>query len=332
MTKKRTLFLGFLLTILALVVSAAPTLATVTSFAKWASSSKTMTVSSNSNNTSAWSDGAAKWRNNTNFKVSTTLGSTSSYYAYDVNNSSVDWDGIASTSYSGGIISDSELRLNTYYTSQSKYTAAIKAGVTGHEVGHSLGLNHTSVVETSSIMQPYTFNSNGTTSRSLSPSSSDISVVNLLYGKSLSNDTIHETMYDGVYLSPSWAVYYKDEEELKNAADLVIKGKVTEELGSKYEKTEYHTYQTEVKVKVDEVLKGDKSQVNEDVIVSQMGGADGEINVLSEHTTLLKKDYDVVLFLRKIDNNTYIPINEDDSVFVFDKNEYKNVATGKELK
>lgn len=328
---KKSLFRAFTLGALALVVSSTPVFAsTVTTFAKWSSRTQTMTISTSSGNSTAWSSGAALWKNNTNFKVSTTLGAASSYYAYDTSDSSVTWDGITTTTYSGGIITNAQLRLNTYYTSASKYTAAIKAGVTGHEVGHSLGLNHSSVVETSSIMHPYTFNSDGTQARAVTPSSGDISVVNSLY-PALTSSSTSSTTSDGVYLVPSWAVYYKDENELMNASDIVVRGVISKESGSKYKtKGEYHTYSTISELKVNEVIKGD-AQIDSSIQVNQMGGTDGNVKVIGEHTTLLKKDQEVILFLKKIDSNTYIPINEDDSIFVHDNGKFKNIENKKEI-
>lgn len=337
MNSRKTVSAMILAVVLALIVAITPTLAEVTFFSKWPSRYQTMTISNNSGNITSWSNGAAKWRNATNFKVSTTFGSaTTKYFAYDVNDSTEDWDGIATTTYSAsGGITRSNLRLNLYYVNQSKYTSAIKAGVTGHEVGHSLGLNHTSVVETSSIMHPYTFNTNGTTARALSPSSSDIRVVNALYSISSSSleHSYLEPKEEGIYLTPSWSVYYKDEVELKNAADLVISGKVKNRKGSEYvDKAEYHTYSTKVNVQVNDVLKGKEVLAGKDIIISQMGGIIGDIKVIGEHTTMLEEGKEVVLFLRKNDDNTYRTINEDDGIFVKNDNAYKNISKDQVLK
>lgn len=301
-------------------------------YAKWASRTKVIYASSGS---IEWAAGAAKWKNATNFNVSTG-GTDKSYYAYTVNDSSVTWDGICSTTVNAGIITSATLKLNTYYTSQPKYTAAIINGVTGHEIGHSLGLEHTGIVETTSIMNPYTFDSSNVPVRALSPSSSDITATNSLYPVLQSAATNASTGHhsaDGIYLSPSWAVYYEDVEALTKAADLVVKGTVSKEKGNTFKvKGEYQTYKKEVRLEVAEVLKGDISLLNSSINVSQMGGSDGVVTVYGEHTTHLNKNQEVVLFLRKTEDNTYIPINEDDSIFIINQTgEINNISTQKQL-
>lgn len=330
---KKPLFRAVTLGTLALIVSSTTVFAsTVTTFSKWSSRTQTLTISTSSGNTSAWTSGASTVRNNTNYKVSTTLGATSNYYAFDTTNSSVTWDGLTGSTVTGGFITNSELRLNTYYTSASKYTAAIKAGVAAHEIGHSLGLNHSSVVETSSFMHPYTFDSNNTPVRPLTPSSDDISVINALYPALKSSVTTFSSKSDGVYLEPSWAVYYKDGDELTEAADVVVRGVINKESGSMFKtRGEYHTYTTISELKVNEVLKGN-TQVDSNIQIAQMGGTDGSVKVIGEHTSLLKKNQEVLLFLKKIDFNTYIPINEDDSIFVLENEKYKNIYNGSDLK
>jgi len=52
---------------------------------------------------------------------------------------------------------------------------------------------------------------------------------------------------------------------------------------------------------------------------------------LSSGSILLTKDQEVALFLRKTDNNTFIPINENDSVFVSDLGKFTNISTKEEL-
>ncbi|WP_028544428.1 matrixin family metalloprotease [Paenibacillus taiwanensis] len=334
MRSKKSLLSGLALGAFAIMISTAPVYAAVTTFAKWPSRIQTMNVSLNSKHAAAWSEGAAKWRNASHFSLTTVVGSATKYYAYDVNDSGVDWDGIADYTVTNGIISNAQLRMNTYYTSTSKYTSAIKAAVTGHEIGHSLGLNHTSIVETTSIMHPYTFNSDGTRARALSPSPSDLAVVNSLYP--LMNGLVQEgtnlkQKANGVYLHPSWAVHYKNEQQLAKAADLVVQGRVVAEAGSKYEEGEYHTYVTQVKVKVKQVMKGDPTKAGQQLRIAQMGGSDGRLNVFAEHTTYLQDDEEVVLFLRQSSDGTYKPLNEDDGVFIMRNGKFNNISSQKQL-
>ncbi len=300
--KKLLVSVTAILASLSLLLSSTPASATVTTFGKWANRTQTMYVPSSSANFTAWSSGAAKWRTNTSFNLSTSQGSSSIYYAYDVKNSSVTWDGLCTYTVANGIITKATINLNTYYTQDNKYTSSIKAGLTGHEIGHSLGLNHTSLLETSSIMHPYTFNSNGTPARALNPSSSDIAVVNQLYPilpAAAPDSKGIASQEDGIYLHPSWSVYYEDEEALSQAAELVVKGTVSKEKGSTLKTGDYPGYSTEVSITVSEVIKGDPACVNQQITVSQMGGTDGVVTVYSDSSTHLKKEQEVVLFLKK---------------------------------
>lgn len=335
MGKKRMLVsIAAVLTGVALLMNSTPAFATVTSFGKWASRTKTMYVDAASAST-PWGTGAAKWRNSTNFNVTTSLGTSSTYYAVNVNTSMATWDGNCTFTVSGGIISKAILNINTYFTSDSKYTANILAALTAHEVGHSLGLEHTSVAETSSIMHPHTFKSDGTTARALSPSANDIGVVNGLYPLQTSSSseatlTDPATLEDGVYVHPSWSVYYEDEEAMAEAADLVVRAQVTKEIGSKFKKGDYTNYTTDVNAKILEVLKGEHD-AGKTITISQMGGHDGSVTVFSDTTTYLEKGQEVVLFLRKVGDQSYIPINEDEGIYVAETDAFTNIASNKKL-
>ncbi|MCR8658975.1 matrixin family metalloprotease [Paenibacillus endoradicis] len=329
-SKKKKLLSGSFSVLLGLtlLVSSSSVSATVNTFGKWSNRTQTMYAVTTASQTH-WSNGAAKWKNSTNYNISVASGLNSTYYSQDVNKSDVDWDGLCTFTVNNGIISKAILNLNTYYTSQSKYTSSIIAGVTGHEIGHSLGLEHTSVVETSSIMHPYTFNSNGTIERALNPSASDKTVVNNLYPLSklaanrvdlgLSSEDI------SIHLEPSWAVYYEDEAALMKAADLVIRGRVAEKIGNKAAKGNYSNYNTLVNIQVSDVIKGTK-MVGENIAMSQMGGTDGKVEVYSDSSTHLKEKQEVLLFLRQSSDGTFRPINEDDSIFLLEDGGYHNIA------
>jgi len=314
---------------LTLLVSSSPVSATVTSFGKWSSRTQTMYAVTTASQTH-WSNGAAKWRNSTNYNISVASGLNSRYYSQDVNKSDVDWDGLCTFTVNNGIISKAILNLNTHYTSQSKYTSSIIAGVTGHEIGHSLGLEHTSVVETSSIMHPYTFNDNGTLARSLTPSTSDKAVVNNLYplSKLAANRVNLERSSEDItiLLEPSWAVYYEDESALTKAADLVIRGTVTGTIGNRAAKGNYSNYNTLVNIQVSDVIKGAEI-AGEYITVSQMGGTDGKVAVYSDSSTHMNEKQEVLLFLRQSNDGTFRPINEDDSIFILKDGAFNNIAT-----
>lgn len=166
-------------------------------------------------------------------------------------------------------------------------------------------------------MHPYTFNSNGTTARSLNPSSSDKSVVNSLYSgllgsntqsidkeKSTDNTKLNNEIEDGIYLASSWAVYYENEKELEKVADLVVRAIVTKEGINKYSKGNPEMYITQSNLKV-----------------------------IGEHTTLLNQEDELVVFLREKEDGTYSPINEDDSIFIYNKEnkEFQHIRSNKEF-
>ncbi|MEK3795091.1 matrixin family metalloprotease [Paenibacillus sp. FSL R7-0204] len=140
-----------------------------------------LVVTSTSASAAVTTDG--RWYNNTNFKLSSILGSVSNYFATDAFVEGVQWDGVTYSTIldPSGTIIKAEVYLNTWAFTQRSYSAAQKAAVAAHELGHSLGLNEASVVESSSIMWPYSFNSSGQFVKVLNPSSTDISVVNSHY-------------------------------------------------------------------------------------------------------------------------------------------------------
>lgn len=133
-----------------------------------------------------------------------------------------------------------------------------------------------------------------------------------------------------VYLSPSWAVHYEDEQALMNVADLVVKAIVVQEVGSKFDKGRYSDYTTEAKLEITEVFKGEKTS-GDIITISQMGGFDGEVLVIATCTTLLKEQQDVVLFLLQRSDGTYKTINENDGIYVLENEAYKNIGSGKQL-
>ncbi|WP_169445355.1 matrixin family metalloprotease [Paenibacillus terrigena] len=323
-------------TSLTLLLGSTPMFAAPTSFGKWASRTQTLSVSSSAD-LSAWSSGASKWKNSSNFQVTAKLGVDATYYATDLYNANVDWDGNASYSTLSGTITKATLNLNTYFTNQTKYTSSIKAGVAAHEIGHSLGLNHTSVVETSSIMNPYTFTSTGSLNRPLSPASSDISVVNGLYPAFFMNNPPEEQPAAGadseevIHMHPSWAIYYANEAELAAAADLVVRGKVVESGQSFFRQGDATSYATLSQIDVLDIVKGDAAQVDSSITVTQMGGDFGNLKVQADGSTLLNQEQDVVLFLRDNGDGTYRPINQDDGIYVSTGGVFQNISNANTL-
>lgn len=311
-----------LLVFMSLFIISSSVLAAPGTSGKWSNRTQTLFVQTgmSSKYVTAYNSGASKWRTKSNFNVSTKTGSiTNAFAASTTYDSSAGWDGIAySTTSSNGIRKSSKIYFNTYYTGRSVYTASILSGIATHETGHGLGLTHTSTVETSSVMFPYTFKSDGKTSaRSLSPSSADIFVVNKLYPKTSSSKSLEETDdSDTVTLTPSWVVYYENEEELADAADLIIEGTVGEHKNLEYTKDQFYTYTTISDVNVKDIIKGKELNEGGNIEIRQMGGTDGETTVITHDSTILQEGQNVILFLRQLEDGTYSPINQDDSIYL----------------
>lgn len=58
------------------------------------------------------------------------------------NYGNVSWDGYSYWNCSGGVTTGGNIKLNTYYLGQARYTTNADIQVVVHEFGHMLGLNH----------------------------------------------------------------------------------------------------------------------------------------------------------------------------------------------
>jgi|GEM_PF-1966740 len=147
---------------------------------------------------------------------------------------------------------------------------------------------------------------------------------------SLASNERAEVEQSIVSIISCWEVRYQNEEELYESADLVVKGFVVKELGSTFVKGKYSEYTTEVMFQIDKVYKGD-IEVGDEIIVSQMGGFDGNVQVISENTTYLSEYQEAVLFLRKHSDGKYRSINESEGIYVLEDGFYINKGSNKVL-
>ncbi|MEK3917205.1 matrixin family metalloprotease [Paenibacillus sp. FSL H7-0331] len=287
-----------------------------------------------------WTTGASRWTNNS--VMSLVTGYTNDFRAGNTENSGATWDGICYTDYNWitGTINNTRSWLNTHFTAQSRYTTSIINGIATHELGHSFGLAHND--SEASVMLSYTFYSDLTTlARTYdSPTPSDTIALKNKYdgvphGLSLTeklNDSEPKTNKEKlkelniknpnnkehvVVVTPSWAVKYTSLKDLAESADLVVKGTVSKNKGTNVKKIkDFDAVTTSTDIEIKSILKGDNELNKKNIVVKQLGGENESTLYFSEHTTPLQEKQEVILFLKKSDNNTYILINENDSLFV----------------
>ncbi|MCJ7840118.1 matrixin family metalloprotease [Lederbergia sp. NSJ-179] len=273
-----------------------------------------------------WNTAKSRW--NASNHVLMGNGSGRDFRAGNKNAGKVSWDGTAEYSWnSSNNFTRMRTWLNTYYTTQSKYTTDIINGVATHEFGHALGLAHND--RTSSVMMSATFYTDGTLARKhQSPTSEDTSTIKNIYG-TLGTLSIHEEQElieqdarlsmskNFVILEPSYSVGYRSIEEIVSTADLIVEGTVTEKSDlKKADPEDFVTYRTERSVFVKDVLKGDKSLENQEIIFDQLGGSDSFATVISDESTPLEEGSKVILLFEKEENGSYSLINDNSSIFV----------------
>lgn len=266
-----------------------------------------------------WNTAASNWSSASSIITVTDTGGEDDFRVGNKYDSSVTWDGItyySSDSYNT-FFTKVRCYVNTYYTTQDKYTTSIINGITTHELGHGLGLGHNN--STSSVMYPYTFNSDGSLARiHNTPQSDDISAINKLYMLIANNNKsrIDSSKEQHIILDPSWAIKYKDIKDMAKDSDLIVEGEITKELGTKYPfKGDYLNYHMEANLKVNKILKGVNSATIKNIVIGQLGGYDDQTQVISNNVTPLKNGDRVILFLKKGSDNIYYPINENDGIF-----------------
>lgn len=87
--------------------------------------------------------------------------------------------------------------------------------------------------------------------------------------------------------------------------------------------TEEAFYQSEVVI--ENVIKGEVSE-GDLINLRQIGGETETSIVYYENSTELQEGTEVLMYLKKIDDNVYIPINEDESIFI--KQDVQSFETG----
>lgn len=301
-------------------------------------SSRNITYQNNGSNDyykNIWTKARDEWNLSTD--VFLQAGTNSKFTAGNKSDSGVTWDGRAEWTFSiiTGHYSTMKTWVNTYYTTQSQYKTTNVEGIATHEFGHALGLDH-APFGNPTVMTPNTFerNSSGTLidgRPNKSPTSWDINTINVLYdnnfAKSQSDEPLLDipenvlqkaqtTQKDLKINHYSWAIGYSTIEARAYDADLIVSGVVKNKLSPFIKndgETEEAFFQSEIAI--ENVFKGDVSK-GELITLRQIGGETETAIIYHENTTELREGTEVILYLKKIDNNVYIPINEDESIFI----------------
>lgn len=293
---------------------------------KYATSSATF--NNTGSQTARWTTAAGNWNSATNFKF--TAGASTTFVASDVNDTTVSWDGITYTTWtpSTGIITDNKCYLNTYYTSQTRYTQDIVNGIATHEFGHAIGLDHSS--SNASVMYPYTFE-DGKAARPNVPGSDDITAINSIYAATTASTATPSAPsdYSTVSLHPSWAYRYEGIDQLYEHADIAVIGLITHNHNAvKLGEHLFHHYSPS-SFKVEDVFKGDACLKGSEILIRQLGGNIDGLRVFSHASTPMEKGLRFLLFLKKSDFG-YYPINENEGIFKYVQPEtcFINLASG----
>lgn len=203
---------------------------------------------------------------------------------------------------------------------------------TAHEVGHSLGLAHTtsSTYASTSLM---TAGDNPSINRDINiPSSYDLSELRSLYGgpalraPSLNTDTSNqnevniETQYES----------YPTLSELSNYSDLVVIASPTDDFENRkhiatfYDTGDLQDYYTLNNLSINKVLAGDSSNIGENLEVIEsnaivaFGGA-RKIKMINDGYRETQKGQEYILFLKKDSQGQYQIVNRNEGTFTLDE-------------
>lgn len=328
--KKKTLSILLAVSLIALLSNSVFAADTPTLGYKW--SSKNITFQNNGSNSGykgIWTTGAKEWTDAT--VVTLTSGTNSNFTAGNKTVANATWDGVAEPTYnSDRTFKSMKVWVNDYYTTQDHYVFTENAiqSIATHELGHALGLAH-APERTFSVMVPATFFSDGKFARvQYFPGIGDENSVNNIYSSntfsSYQSSVDENDFVEGkelVALDFSWSKWYLNLEDLAEDADLVVKADVVANEGTVIMGENYFDYKHKTQINIQEVLKGDAALSNQTIALYQTGGEDENIAVKYHGSTLLDKNDNVILYLKKIGEGEYIPINEDVSIFKWDSDE-----------
>ncbi|AJT40356.1 matrixin family metalloprotease [Psychromicrobium lacuslunae] len=290
---------------------------------KLSTSSPTFSIDSGSSaSRTAWTSGISDWNDaSAGVSLSTTSG-TGTATLGDANDSSVGWDGITYYSWNNNtnIVTDVSAYLNVAYT--ASYDAAKRKGVAAHEIGHVLGLDHTSSCV---LMNPTT--PDRTDCGVSTPQSDDVNGVRSLYAtNNFSEQESRPATTGHTVMHLSQAKTFNSLKSLHQGADAVVLATV----GSKSESIKNGIPFTDHQLKVLRWLKGGSADGT--ATIHQTGGTvNGEL-IQDELEPLLQQGQTGIYFLHQYAPGKFFIIGGADGRFNVAINAGTATATSAKLK